>query len=122
MTIKKELKNLSSNDIYSLLLFALYKFRNIPEYSSLSELIYILDKDSLLKLCEYYGGLTLRIPTIDELESILNIIILYQYVNIEKMDYEVAIKKLDFKTTDLRKIKSDYNKLCSLLDKYSFDR
>lgn len=26
------------------------------EYSSLSELAYILDKDNLLNLCEFFGG------------------------------------------------------------------
>ena len=59
-------------DVYSLMLFAMFKLRDIPEYASLSEMVYILDKDSLLKLCEYFGGLTIKIPTIEELESIRN--------------------------------------------------
>ena len=63
--------NLKKRDVYSLMLFVLYKLRDIPEYSSISELAYILDKDNLLRLCEYFGGITLTIPTIDELESII---------------------------------------------------
>ena len=72
MKIKEELAKLKDIDVYSLMLFAMFKLRDIPEYASLSEMVYILDKDSLLKLCEYFGGLTIKIPTIEELESIRN--------------------------------------------------
>ena len=77
MKTTQELNNLKSQDIYSLILFALYKLREIPEYSTLSELAYIVDKENLLKLCEYFGGTTIHIPTIDELESILYSLLLY---------------------------------------------
>ena len=65
MTIKEELNQLKETDVYSMLLFVLYKMRGIEEYSILSELAYILDKKNLLNLCEYFGGLTIKIPTID---------------------------------------------------------
>ena len=45
--IQASLDNLNMVDIYSMMLFALYKLNNVPEYSTLSELVYILDKDSL---------------------------------------------------------------------------
>ena len=120
MSIKSELKNLKETDIYSLILFSLFKLRDIPEYSTLSELVYILDKDSLLKLCEYFGGLTLKIPTIEELETIVYSLILYQYVNIEHMEYKKAIELIGHKSSDLRKVKADYNKLCKILENYEF--
>ena len=50
MKIKEELAKLKDIDVYSLMLFAMFKLRDIPEYASLSEMVYILDKDSLLKL------------------------------------------------------------------------
>ena len=74
MKVKEELSNLKETDIYSLMMFVLYKMIDIPEYSSISELAFILDKDNLLKLCEYYGGTTIKIPTIQDLESIVNLI------------------------------------------------
>ena len=120
MSIKSELKNLKETDIYSLILFSLFKLRDIPEYSTLSELVYILDKDSLLKLCEYFGGLTLKIPTIEELETVVYSLILYQYVNIEHIEYKKAIELIGHKSSDLRKVKADYNKLCKILEKYEF--
>ena len=122
MRLQDSLKNLSSNDIYSLILFALYRLRDVPEYAALSELIYILDKDSLLKLCEYYGGMTVKIPTIQDLEAIVYSLIIFQYVDIDGMSYDDAIKKLGYKTTDLRKIKSDYMNLKSVLKAFDFRR
>lgn len=113
--------NLKKRDVYSLMLFVLYKLRDIPEYSSISELAYILDKDNLLRLCEYFGGITLTIPTIDELESIIYSLLLYQYVNIENIEYSEAIKLLGCDSESLRKVKSDYKKLLKILDSYSFN-
>lgn len=118
----QELNKLRESDIYSLMLFVLYRAKDIPEYSSLSELAYILDKDNLLKLCEYFGGLTITIPRIDDLESLIYALILYQYVNIDKMPYDEAVKLIGYKSHELRKVKSDYIKICEVLDKYSFVR
>lgn len=122
MTIKDELNNLKEVDIYSMLLFVLYKMKDIDEYSVLSELAYVLDKQNLLNLCEYFGGITLKIPTIDELESILNSLVLYQYIEIEGMSYDEAVSKVGFDSYDLRKVKKDYLKLMKILDTYSFTR
>lgn len=119
-TIKNEFKNLKDVDIYSLMLFSLFKIREIPEYATLSEMAYVLDKENLLKLCEYFGGMTIKIPTINELESLVYSLILYQYVNIDNIDYDEAIRLIGHKSSDLRKVKADYRKLCSILDKYDF--
>lgn len=120
MRTKDRLATLKDTDIWSLVLFALYKIRSVPEYSSLSELVYILDKSSVLKLCEYYGGMTIRIPTVEELEYLVYVLVLYQYVNIEKMSYEDAVKQIGFKSSELRRVKADYNKICEVLSNYEF--
>ena len=121
MRVKEELANLKKADIYSLILFALFRLRDIPEYSTLSQLSFVLDQDSLLKLCEYFGGLTIKIPTIEELESIVYSLVLYQYVNLDNMSYDDAIKLIGPESSELRKIKSDYWKLCKILDNYNFN-
>ena len=120
MRSKKDLATLKDTDIWSLVLFALYKMRSIPEYSSLSELVYILDKPSVLKLCEYYGGMTIKIPTVEELEFLVYVLVLYQKVNIENIEYDTAVKEIGFKSSELRRVKSDYQKVCEVLDKYEF--
>ena len=122
MTIKEELEKLKTMDVFSLLLFILYKVRDIDEYSTVSELAYVLDKENLLKLCEYFGGITLRIPTIDELENIINSLLIYQYVNIDGCEYKDVVKKIGFDSCDLRRVKKEYNKIVEILDKYSFTR
>ena len=120
--INTEIAKLNEMDTYSLILFTLFKLRDIPEYATLSELVYILDKESLLKLCEYFGGLTLKIPTIDELESIVYSLVLYQSVNIEGKDYNETIKVIGHKSSELRKVKNDYEKICKILNQYDFNR
>lgn len=122
MTIKSELNKLKTTDLFSLLLFVLYKIRNIEEYSTISELAYVLDKDNLLNLCEYFGGITIRIPTIDELESIVNSLLVYQYVDIDGYEYKDAIKKIGFDSNQLRQVKKDYNKIVEVLKDYSFTK
>ena len=118
--IKEEISALKERDFYSLILFSLFKLKDIPEYASLSELAYVLDKDNLLKLCEYFGGMTIQIPTIQELENLVYTLVLYQYVNIDNIPYDSAIKLIGYKSSDLRKVKTDYHKLCEILDKYEF--
>ena len=84
MSIKEELNKLRTNDTYSLILFVLYKLRDIPEYSGVSELAYTLDENNFLNLCEYFGGLTITIPTIKEIRDIVDALLLYQYVDIKR--------------------------------------
>ena len=120
MRIKENLLTLHDMDIWSLIFFALYKLKDIPEYSTISEMAYVLDKDNLLKLCEYFGGLTIKIPTIDELELLVHSLVLYQYVDIDGMDYEKAIEIVGKDSVDLRAVKSGYIKICEILSKYKF--
>lgn len=122
MRISEELEKLKAIDVYSLLMFALFKLRDIPEYSTLSELVYLIDRENLLKLCEYFGGMTISIPTIDELESLVYSLLLFQYVDIDKMKYDDAIELIGHKSSDLRKVKADYVELKELLSKYDFNR
>ncbi len=118
--IKNKLSSLKERDVYSLGLFCLYKLIGTPEYSSISELAYVLDKKNLLNLCEYFGGQTITIPTIDELESLIYSLLLYQYVKIEHMDYNEAIQLIGHESKDLRAVKANYRKLVEVLDDYTF--
>lgn len=118
--ITKGLNNLKEQDWYSMALFCLYKLIEVPEYSSLGELPYVLDKENLLNLCEYFGGQTIRIPTVDEIQSLVYSLLLYQYVKIEKKDYNEAVELIGHESKDLRAVKSGYRKLCEVLQNYSF--
>ena len=120
MRIKTELDNLKEKDIYSLMLFALYKATEIPEYSSLSQLAYILDKDNLLKLCEFYGGLTIKIPTVAELEQLLYGLLMFQRIDIENEEYQKVYDDLKTKEIDAKHVKDAYFLIKKLLADYTF--
>ena len=115
MNIKNELDKLSTPDIYSMMLFVLYKSTEIPEYSSLSQLAYILDKDSLLKLCEFYGGLTIKVPTISQLENLLEGLLMYQLVDIEHQDFEEVSQQFE------KGVRDSYLHIKEILKNYKFN-
>ena len=103
------------------MLFVLFKLKDTNEYSSLSQLSYILDKDSLLKLCEFYGGTTITIPTIEDLEAVFNALLLYQEVNIEKQDFDKMLDKRDLQRTEKRKLLDCYDIAVDVLKNYDFN-
>ena len=118
--IKNKLNNLKESDIYSMIMFALFKLREAPEYAALSELCFVLDKSSMLKLCEVFGGLTITIPTIEELELMTYALLLYQYVDIDKLDFDSAYALVKDKDINITKVKNLYLKLREVLNDYSF--
>lgn len=121
MTIKNELNNLKLNDTYSLLLFVLYKLNAVPEYSGISELAYVLDEANFLNLCEYFGGLTIKIPTIQELRDLTDALMLYQLVDIEGMNYTAAIEKIGYAPSQMRHIKKIYKSMKSIMKDYKIE-
>ena len=115
MKISDHVDNLHKQDIYSLMLFVLYKCNEKPEFSSLSQLAYILDSQSLLKLCKFYGGQTITIPTITELRNLLDALLIYQLVDIEHKDLEKIKDEYTFQTIKL------YKTIKEILKEYSFN-
>ena len=118
MTIKEELQKLHEPDIWSLLLFVLFKIKDVPEYSGISELAYILDRKNLLKLCEYFGGTTITIPTIEELEILVYGLLLYQYINIEGIPEEDALVMISREGLNQKSVKTSYLKIKETLQNY----
>jgi len=116
------LKEMNKVDIYSFMLFALYELRKIEEYRVLSELSYILDNQSIINFLDYYGGMTIKVPTKEDFRLIINALLLYQYINIENMSFEEAIKQLDKNKNDIIKIKEAYKVISPLLENYEFKR
>lgn len=119
---REKLNNLHTEDIYSLMLFALFKLKDVPEYSSISELAYLLDGKGLLNLLEYYGGTTIKVPTLNEFKVVIQSLLLYQYVNVEGIEYNQAIKLLDTSTCSVKSIKDCYKDMVDILSDYEFRR
>lgn len=121
MKIRTEIDKLSNADIFSLLLFALYKKTEDPDTAALSQLAYILDLDNLLKLCEFFGGLTLKIPTVEELELLIYSLLLFQQVDIEGASLEECLDALSKKGLDMIQLVDSYKLFKKLLKDYNFN-
>lgn len=119
--IVESLNSLNKTDIYSLMLFTLFKMKDLPEYSTLSELSYILDGENLTKFLSYYGGLTIKVPTLEEMRLVLQALLLYQYVNIENGDFDEALTVVadEFPAEEVKKV---YTSLCNVIQNYEFKR
>lgn len=118
----EELNALKVNDIFSLMLFAIYKMKDIPEYATLSELSYVLKKDSLLNFLQYFGGATITVPTMSELKIVIKALMLYQYVKLENIEFKKAVKMIDLEENKLKDVKHCFCVIGDVLDKYDFKR
>ena len=120
MSFKKDFKDFTECDIYSLIMFIMYKSNQLPEYSALSQLSFILDSKNLLNLCEYFGGINLHIPTIAELENYIVALTLYKKVHFDNVDFNEAVNEID-DCYDEYNIKEIYCSICDVIKDYSFN-
>ena len=119
--IATNIAKLQDRDLYSLALFALYKLIDVPEYSSLSELVYVLDKSNFLNLCQFFGGQTIHVPTLDELEILIYALILFKRTKLDHDPLEEAQQYLvDNGCRDVKAVRKQYNKLIEVISKYDF--
>lgn len=110
----------TTEDTYSLCMFTLYKLIEDPEYCTISELPYVLDEKNFINLCSYFGGTTIKIPTLNEVYSLMNVLLLYNYIHTNKLSFKEAFNKINWGHTNMSKVKKIYNSLVKVLDKYEF--
>lgn len=120
--IIKALEELDKRDIYSLILFILYRLKEIPEYSTLSELVYILDNENFIKLINYYGGKTIRIPKVDELSTILNALLVYEREQNTDLPLSDICKDIGISKKEIPEILKILQLIPQLIDNYDFKR
>jgi hypothetical protein len=120
MSIKTELDNLKNDDIYSLLLFTLYQCRHCNEYSAISELAFILDEKNLLNLCEYFGGMTITIPRIEDLELLLCGLSVYRLIHIDNLSVEESLQRYFDHKFHIDEIKKAYLKVSEVMTNFTF--
>ena len=122
-SIKKNLNNLHLSDIYSLMLFVLFKVQNIPEYALTSELCYLLDGANMTRLLTYFAGRTVTFPTESEMTIVTNALLMYQYINIDGETFTAAQNKLGKLTKKEKENVTDlYIKLLPIMKQYNIDR
>lgn len=123
--IKTSLNKLSKQDTFSMLLFTLYKLKDDPRYAVLSELCYILDRSNLTRFLSFFGGMTIKIPTMKELRLMLQAMLLYQHVHLENGDLNEGLQTIlsssdnEFKAEEILEV---YQKCVEVSEYYDFDR
>ena len=122
-SVKANLNTLHLSDIYSLILFIIYKIQDIPEYAVLSELCYLLDGNNLTRLLTYFAGRTITIPTEEDFANMTSALLLYQYINLDGMSLVEAQSKLtDVTPKQKDKITEIYLKILPVMKQYNIDR
>ena len=122
-SIKANLDTLHLSDVYSLMLFVLYKVQDIPEYAILRELCYLLDGSNLNRLFTYFAGQTVTFPTKEEMSILTNALLLYQYVQVDGLTYPEGEAKLEgLKASEKKKVLDLYLKLLPIMANYNIDR
>ena len=118
--ILKSLNKLEEKDVYSLILYILYRLKDSSEYSTLSELVYTLDAENLLRFITVFQGVTLKVPTIYELKNIVYGLQVYSDVELENK--EVASSIRDNYTGEVSKadMLEAYQNICKVLDDTEF--
>ena len=119
--MEENLEKLTEKDIYSILFIALYKLNDIREYSNINSLITVLDKENFFKLIKALGGQTIKIPTVEEIMTIVNALLVYQNVNIEGQDMKKAFDFLALSPDEIIKVKEAYLVLCEVLKGFNFN-
>ncbi len=123
-SLKTSMDSLHLSDIYSLMLFLLYKIQDIPEYATLSELCYLLDGSNITRLFTYFAGKTITIPTEEEFVIMSSALLMYQYVNLNNLSLVAAQEKLSPSLTakQKEKIMDLYLKILPIIKSYNINR
>lgn len=116
----KVLSKFSEADTYALICSYLYEYKNLPQYSIISELAYILDSKSFINLIKYFDGQTIKLPTKEEFQVAIRTLLLLQYFEIEGKPWKDSLQLAGFDTSDGRAALLHLNKLKSAIEKYNY--
>lgn len=120
--IIKALEELDKQDIYSLVLFTLYRLKDVSEYSILSELIYILDEESFARFLGFFEGQTIKIPRIQDLKDIVNALLFYERKTNTNLSEDEILENLDIPKKDKDKILNTLGLISEIVKEYDFKR
>lgn len=110
------LDKLKREDLFSVATALLYLLRGTPQYSTMSELFYILDYDNFIKIIKYFGGQVIRIPSSEEISDTLKILLLYQYREVEELDWKESLAKAGIPESESRSARGKVTHLRKILN------
>ena len=106
-------------DTYALMCNFLYDLKDIPEYSTLSELSYLLEGQSFKNLIRYFHGKTFRVPEVSEIAETIQVLKLYNYYEIEKRPWKDAVLLSGFASSSGKLAKNKLERLKETMRKYN---
>lgn len=115
------LNEIHKPDVYSLLLFTLFKLKEDPNYITLSELSYTLDHNNLINFLSIFGGTTIKVPTVRELKLLLYALDAYRKVTFEEESFTRVVKDLQGEFT-AQEITEAYQHISEVVQDYEFQR
>ena len=122
-SIKANLDTMHLSDVYSLMLFLVYKVQDIPEYMTLRELCYILDGNNLTRLFTYFAGRTVTFPTEEEFVIMTNALLMYQAIDLDGKTFVDALAEVkDVTAKQKDKVVELYLKIKPVIKQYNIDR
>lgn len=116
--ITKDLNTLEEKDLITIILYCIYKFTQDPNYATISELAYTLDKDSLYKLCSTFGGTTIKVPTLREYRNMVKVMLIFDYVNSDGLTFSEASEKAGVTDDELDSVTEMYSIMLKVLETY----
>ena len=114
------ISNLRKSDVYSVLCSFLYDLHKVPEYTTLSELCYLLDIDSFMNFIKYFAGKTVKVPTKKEFSDAMQVLLLFQYYEIEKRPWKDCLTMCEIPTSKGKLMHNKLDKLKETMKKYNF--
>ena len=120
--IIKALEELDKQDIYTLILFTLYKLKDVSEYSVLSELVYILDEKSFSRFLSYFEGQTIKIPRIQDLKNIVNALLFYERKSNTQLTDDEIMFDLNISEKEKPALYEALNLISEIIKEYDFKR
>lgn len=113
--IVDSLNKLKEEDVYGKILMILYKLKDDEKYSTLSSLIWALDKNNLLNFLTIFEGIELKVPKLNDLKTIVGALQVYQLVQFEAKDLDTALKEVMTKELSQDELKDTYFRVCHIL-------
>ena len=113
--IVESLNKMKEEDVYGIILMLLYKLKDDEKYSTLSSLIWALDKENLLNFLTIFEGVELKVPRIKDLKLLVAALQVYQLTKFESKELEDALKDVLTSEISYNELKDTYFQISNIL-------
>ena len=113
--IVDSLNKLKAEDVYGKILLILYKLKDDEKYSTLSSLIWALDRENLLNFLTIFEGVEMKVPRIQDLKQIVSALEVYRLVTFENKELDESIESVATSEVSQQELKDIYYRICHVM-------